>query len=214
MRHWLPILIIILCLCVPICFADEHTVKKIYSGNRIKTQSGVKIQYIGLEVPGEGRFFYEECKKANIRSVNNKTITIEYDVKKKEDGNIVLGYVYAGDVFVNAQLLKNGFAMAYIQPPNQKYASLFIALQNEARKQRRGIWAFEDRSDEPYYVGSKGSRKFHRPGCRIAREMEFDKRIIFRTKDEALQKGFTQDWRCNPLFKKREEKEPWSNQKK
>lgn len=215
MRQWaIKIVLVIMCLPTRLCFGDEYTVQKIYSGNRIKTQSGVKIQYIGLDVPSEGRFFYEECKKANKELVNNKKIAIEFDVKKKDDDKILLGYVYAGDVFVNAQLLKNGFAMAYIQPPNQKYAELFIALQKEARKQRRGIWAFEDPSDEPYYVGSKGSRKFHRPGCRIAKQMEFDKRIIFRTKDEALQKGFAQDWRCNPLFKKREEKKQWSNQKK
>jgi len=196
------------------CFAESYMVTKVYSGNRIKIQDGAKVQYIGLDSPGEARFFYDECKKANKNLVEKKEISIEFDIKKRDANKELLGYVYVGDVFVNAQLLKNGFAIAYIQPPNQKYAELFIALQKEARKQRRGIWAFEDPSDEPYYIGSKSSRKFHRPGCRIAKDMSFDKRVIFRNKDDALNKGYAQDWRCNPLFKKREEKKQWSNQKK
>jgi len=195
-------------------FAESYTVTKVYSGNLVKIQTGVKVQYIGLDAPGEARFFYDESKKANKDLVDKKEISIEFDIKKRDEDKVLLGYVYAGDVFVNAQLLKNGFALAYIQPPNQKYADLFIALQKEARKQRRGIWAFEDPSDEPYYIGSKSSRKFHRPGCRVAKDMSFDKRVIFRNKDEALNKGYAQDWRCNPLFKKREEKKQWSNQKK
>jgi micrococcal nuclease len=214
MRHTAIVTIILASLVASFCFAESYTVTKVYSGNLVKIQTGVKVQYIGLDSPGEARFYYDECKKANKSLVDKKNISIEFDTKKRDEDNELLGYVYAGDVFVNAQLLKNGFAIAYIQPPNQKYADLFIALQKEARKQRRGIWAFEDPSDEPYYIGSKSSRKFHRPGCRIAKDMSFDKRVIFRNKDDALNKGYAQDWRCNPLFKKREEKKQWSNQKK
>jgi micrococcal nuclease len=213
MRDTAIIAIILTCFLASFCCAENFTVTKIYSGNRIKTQSGVKVQYIGLDVPEDGRFFYDECKKANKSLVDKKEITVEFDIRKSDEDKGLLGYVYVGDVFVNAQLLKNGFAFAYIQPPNQKYADLFIALQKDARTQRRGIWAFEDPSDEPYYIGSKSSRKFHRPGCRIAKDMSFDKRVIFRNKDEALNKGYAQDWRCNPLFKKHEEKKQWSNQK-
>ena len=214
MKYTAIVTIILTCLIASFCFAENYTVTKVYSGNRIKLQDGAKVQYIGLDFPGEARFFYDECKKANKNLVDNKKISIEFDIKKRNEDNELLGYVYAGDVFVNAQLLKNGFAIAYIQPPNQKYADLFIALQKEARKQRRGIWAYEDPSDEPYYIGSKSSRKFHRPGCHVAKDMSFDKRVIFRNKDEALNKGYAPDWRCNPLFKKREEKKQWSNQKK
>ena len=214
MRYILGIVIFLTCFYSRLSFAENYTVKKVYSGDRIMTQGGKKVKYIGMDPPGKGWFFYEECKKANETLVDKKEITIEFDVKKEDENNDLIGYVYTGDVFVNAQLLKNGFAIAYIQPPNQKYAYLFISLQKDARTHRRGIWAFEDPSDEPYYIGSKSSRKFHRPGCRIAKDMSFDKRVIFRNKDEALNKGYAQDWHCNPLFKKREEKKQWSNQKK
>ncbi|MCX5902301.1 MAG: thermonuclease family protein [Proteobacteria bacterium] len=178
-------------------------VKKVVSGELVKLSNGDKVRYIGVDAPADGSIFFEESRQANKKLVEQKKISIEYDARKSSDKDL-LGYVYAGDVFVNAQLLKNGFGIAYIVPPNQKYADLFISLQKEARKKRRGIWAFEDPNDEAYYIASKGSRKFHRPNCRFARELSFDKRVIFRTRDEALSKGYSQDWRCNPLFKRQE----------
>ena len=183
--------------------AEKLVVKKVLSGELIKLSGGERVRYIGVDAPGEGNFFFEDARQANKKLVEQKKIEIEYDARKNSDKDL-LGYVYAGDIFVNAQLLKNGFGIAYIVPPNQKYADLFISLQKEARKKRRGIWAFEDPNDEAYYIASKGSRKFHRPNCRFARELSFDKRVIFRTKDEALSKGYSQDWRCNPLFKRQE----------
>jgi len=204
MKHKLFICALLsLLLCRPL-WAEQLVVKKVLSGELIKLSGEEKVRYIGVDAPGEENFFFEESRQANKKLVDRKQITIEYDVRRKDGNGDLLGYVYAGDVFVNVQLLKNGFGIAYIVPPNQKYADLFISLQKEARKKRRGIWAFEDPNDEAYYIASKGSRKFHRPNCRFARELSFDKRVIFRTKDEALSKGYSQDWRCNPLFKKQE----------
>jgi len=195
-------LVVSLLVCQPLR-AEKLVVKKVLSGELIKLSGGERVRYIGVDAPGEGNFFFEDARQANKKLVEQKKIEIEYDARKNSDKDL-LGYVYAGDIFVNAQLLKNGFGIAYIVPPNQKYADLFISLQKEARKKRRGIWAFEDPNDEAYYIASKGSRKFHRPNCRFARELSFDKRVIFRTKDEALSKGYSQDWRCNPLFKRQE----------
>ena len=184
--------------------AEQLVVKKVYSGEIIRLSRGDRVRYIGIDAPGDGSFFFEECRQANKKLVDKKKITIEYDVRRQDEKKEGLGYVYTGDIFVNTWLLKNGFGIAYIVPPNQKYADLFIALQKEARKYRRGIWAFEDPNDEPYYIASKTKRKFHRPGCSTAKNIPFDKRVIFRTKDEALNKGYSQDWRCNPLFKRQE----------
>ena len=201
MKYKIILCLLLLVLASQSLPAEQLVVKKVSSGERVKLSSGEKVRYIGVDAPADGDFFFEECRQANKKLVGGKQITIEYDVRRKDGNGNLLGYVYAGDAFVNAQLLKNGFGIVYITPPNQKYADLFISLQKEARKNRRGIWAFEGPQDETYYIASKGSRKFHRPGCSIARNLSFDKRVIFRTKNEALDKGYSQDWRCNPLFK-------------
>jgi len=202
----LPAAALVLAACLLARGGPLLEVKKIYSGNAIKvTGAGnekKRIRYIGVDAPGKGKAFYALCRDANRRLVDNRSISILTDRLVTGPDGRMLCYVYAGDVFVNAALIQNGFGLAHIQPPNSRHAGLFLSLQREARKNHRGLWAHEDFSDEPYYVGSKSKNMFHRPSCFHAKNLSFDDRVIFRTKDEALNAGFTQDWRCCPLFVK------------
>ncbi|MDI6606193.1 MAG: thermonuclease family protein, partial [Candidatus Omnitrophota bacterium] len=60
----------------------------------------------------------------------------ERDIYKR-----LLAYVYLEDgTFVNAQILKQGYASLMTIPPNVKYAELFLKLYREARENRRGLW--------------------------------------------------------------------------
>jgi len=42
--------------------------------------------------------------------------------------------------FVNAEIVKQGYASLMTIPPNVKYADLFLRLYQEARENRRGLW--------------------------------------------------------------------------
>lgn len=43
-------------------------------------------------------------------------------------------------VFVNATIIKAGYATPITIPPNVKYADLFQELYEEAREQKMGLW--------------------------------------------------------------------------
>lgn len=43
--------------------------------------------------------------------------------------------------FINAELVKEGYAMTMTVPPNVKYAEEFVALQKEARENNKGLWS-------------------------------------------------------------------------
>jgi micrococcal nuclease len=52
-----------------------------------------------------------------------------------------LSYVYLEDgIFVNAELIKNGYAVLMTVPPNVAFADEFATLQWEARKNKAGLW--------------------------------------------------------------------------
>jgi micrococcal nuclease len=52
-----------------------------------------------------------------------------------------LAYVYLKDgTFVNADLVRNGYAMVMTVPPNVRYAETFVDLAAKARKQKKGLW--------------------------------------------------------------------------
>ena len=77
----------------------------------------------------------------NTKLVSGKEILVEFDVQTRDKYGRLLGYVFLPDgTFVNAELVKQGYAKVYTYPPNVKYVSLFRKLQAEAVKQRRGLW--------------------------------------------------------------------------
>jgi len=42
--------------------------------------------------------------------------------------------------FLNATMVKAGYAQVMIVPPNVKHQELFVTLEKEARKNKRGLW--------------------------------------------------------------------------
>ncbi|MCD6360172.1 MAG: thermonuclease family protein, partial [Armatimonadetes bacterium] len=68
------------------------------------------------------------------------------DVRERDRYDRLLGYVYVRDergreIFVNAELVREGYARVMTIPPDVKYADLFLRLEREARAARRGLWA-------------------------------------------------------------------------
>ena len=53
----------------------------------------------------------------------------------------LLRYVWVGDLLVNAELVRLGYARAVAYPPDTAYQARFAALQAEAQAARRGLWA-------------------------------------------------------------------------
>lgn len=70
-----------------------------------------------------------------------QTIQLEFDVQKRDPHGRLLAYVYLNGVMVNEELLKQGLAEVTIYEPNKKYEERFYNVQNEAIKQKLGLWS-------------------------------------------------------------------------
>jgi hypothetical protein len=81
-----------------------------------------------------------EATAANKALVENKTVTLEKDVSETDKYGRLLRYVYVGNIFVNAELVRQGYAQVSTYPPDVKYQSLFLQMQREARAAGRGLW--------------------------------------------------------------------------
>ena len=123
--------------------ADELRVAKVIDGDTITLENGEHLRYIGMDTPEKGRPYYGEAKRENERLVGGKRVRLEYDVERTDRYGRTLAYVYVGDVFVNAELVRNGYAKIYTFPPNVKYYKTFLALQKDAREQKRGLWGLK-----------------------------------------------------------------------
>ena len=101
--------------------------------NRDAQRSGQDVETIKQL----GRRAYEFTKKL----VEGKRVRLEFDVERYDKYKRILAYVYLTDgTFVNAEIVKQGYASLMTYPPNVKYADLFQSLYREARENQRGLW--------------------------------------------------------------------------
>ena len=66
---------------------------------------------------------------------------LEQDVSATDPYGRLLRYVWVGDMMVNAELVRLGYARAVAYPPDTGYQAQFAGLQAEAQAARRGLWA-------------------------------------------------------------------------
>jgi len=112
------------------------------------SEKGQKIRLIGVDAPETRRtarkeigYFGQEAKAFITALLGENKVRLEYDVVRTDRYGRTLAYVYLEDgTFVNAELVKQGYAMVMTVPPNVKFAELFVMLQEEARENRRGLW--------------------------------------------------------------------------
>lgn len=68
---------------------------------------------------------------------------IEYG-EKQVYPDFISAYLYIGNMFVNAEMVRRGYAKYAPTEGNSKYNFQFASLETEAKKAKRGIWAFSE----------------------------------------------------------------------
>lgn len=104
------------------------------------------VRYIGVDTPetvkpGEPvQCFGPEASAFNHRLVEGETVRLEFDRELRDAYGRLLAYVYAGDTFVNAELVREGYARTLEIPPNTAEAERLAALEQRAGDAGIGLW--------------------------------------------------------------------------
>lgn len=182
-------------------------VVKVIDGDTILLENGEKVRYIGIDTPEtkhpkkEVEYFGEEAYKINKKLVEGKKVKLEFDVQKRDRYGRLLAYVFVGEIFVNAYLLKNGYALVYTVPPNVKYQEKFLKLEKFARENKLGLWKEDIKENKPeneIYVASKFRKPFHYIWCKWAKKISPANKVFFYSREEAIKAGHRPCKICNP----------------
>lgn len=129
-----------------------YTVTKVVDGDTFwiddGTEKGQKIRLIGIDAPESRKTrnkqiqkFGKESKEFAVKLLLNKKVRLEYDVRRYDQYRRTLAYAYLTDgTFVNAMMIKEGYAQTMTVPPNVKYAEKLAQLQQQARSGGKGLW--------------------------------------------------------------------------
>lgn len=120
----------------------EALVTKVIDGDTIDVNiSGEvkRVRYIGMDTPERDACYFREATERHTILVGSK-VQLDKDVSETDRFGRLLRYVYSGDLFVNAELVKQGYAAASTHPPDVRHADLFVRLAREARESEIGLW--------------------------------------------------------------------------
>ena len=155
MRRALPLTLLLVWAClavsataaVPSGLVGE--VVKVVDGDTIHIRFAgrvEKVRYIGVNTPevhhptkGEqpgGR----DAAAVNRALVGGRQVRLEMDVQERDRYGRLLAYVWVGEMMVNAELVRRGYAQVMTIPPNVRHQQLFVQLQSDARQAERGLW--------------------------------------------------------------------------
>lgn len=122
----------------------EAQVVGVMDGDTIKVSIDGQVyslRYIGVDAPEVSQPFGSQATAKNRELVGGKRVTLERDVSQTDKYDRLLRYVWLGEMMVNAELVRTGYASAATFPPDVKHQSLFATLQREASSSGRGLWA-------------------------------------------------------------------------
>jgi len=198
------LILFILPLRLTLAKEQEYLVSKVIDGDTILLENGSVVHYLGANAPqlkgkeGGGEFFAREALRENKSLVLLKKVHLEFDAQKKDEEGRLLAYVFVKDLFVNAELIRLGYARAAVSPPNVRYKDLFLKYEGEAKQKYAGLWQEGKEESEPYYVGNKRTYVFHKPSCPLVAKIPEKNRIIFRSRADPIRIGYVPCKKCKP----------------
>jgi len=104
------------------------------------------VRYIGVDTPETVKpgtpvqCYGPQAHDYDQRLVAGRTVRLEFDTERRDVYGRLLAYVYAGRRFVNAALVRGGYARTLTIPPNTEHAGLFARLAKRAARHGRGLW--------------------------------------------------------------------------
>ena len=119
---------------------SAQRVSRVIDGDTIQLEDGRKVRYAGMNAPEEGEPYYHESVQANNLLVGNKEVDLEFGRSKTDKHDRLLAYVYVGGTFVQAEMVKQGWALVMRTQPLRRYRAPLLKNQEEARENGRGIW--------------------------------------------------------------------------
>jgi len=130
--------------------AERVQVIYVYDGDTVKLSDGRRLRLIGINTPELGRNdqptqpLADTARSAlqHLLDTNNRTLLLQYGKQDHDHYGRLLAHAFLEDGDnVAVHLLQLGLATTLVVPPNSWGADCYQQIENEARLDRKGLWA-------------------------------------------------------------------------
>ena len=127
----------------------DVVVRKVVDGDTLEVSGGERVRLIGVDTPETkapnqpvGCFGKEASTFTAMLLPPGTAVRLVGDVEQRDRYGRLLAYVYrqSDGLFVNAELLRRGYAQLLTVPPNVAHTDEFVAIARQARDGAQGLW--------------------------------------------------------------------------
>jgi micrococcal nuclease len=153
-RVLIPILLAVAGYVATTSGGDESAarVTRVVDGDTIHVSEGGRdetVRYIGVDTPESVKpgtpvqCFAKRASAYNERLIDGERVRLVLDAEHRDRYGRLLAYVYRArdGLFVNAALVRGGYAVPLTIAPNVAHARDFRRLARTARRKGRGLWS-------------------------------------------------------------------------
>jgi len=128
----------------------DVVVRQVVDGDTLEVTGGERVRLIGIDTPETkapdrpvGCFGQEASRFTATVVPAGTAVRLVGDAEQRDRYGRLLAYVYrrADGLFLNAELLRRGFAQLLTIPPSVAHTDEFAALARQAREGSQGLWS-------------------------------------------------------------------------
>lgn len=116
-------------------------------GDTFRTDGGTRVRLLGINAPevahrdSPGQPYGRRARRRLRALIGGRTVRLETDRVHRDVYGRLLAHVYRRDgTWIEAVLVREGLAHAYIFPPNFRHAEALLRQEQQARRRKLGIW--------------------------------------------------------------------------
>ena len=117
-------------------FAFPAKVVKISDGDTImilQDKQQIKVRLFGIDAPEKKQDYGQKSRQFLASLIAGQVVEVE--PKGKDRYKRTLGIIHYKGQDINAQMVLNGYAWAYV-----KYSRIYVDHESAARKNKQGLW--------------------------------------------------------------------------
>ena len=125
---------------------EVDVVVKVVDGDTIELEGGETVRYIGIDTPETSppltpiECYGPQATEYNKSLLEGKEVILKRVIKNRDKFGRILRYVYVDDIFVNLNLVEEGYARNLQVLPNVSYSRQFEIAETKAQNNKKGIW--------------------------------------------------------------------------
>ena len=122
---------------------SQCAISRVVDGDTIRCADGTRVRLLLIDAPERDQPFARNAT-AKLRELlpPGTEATLEFDVRLKDRYRRTLAYVYAANGrMANEEIVRGGYAVLLVLPPNVKHVERMRSAQSDARTNARGLWA-------------------------------------------------------------------------